>query len=98
MKKLIAGAFILVALSGCQQLGKYDGQTAEEWFNKYDYADAEVENLRGRLSDVEAERDDWESQYYDMESEKDDWEEKYESLKQCVFMQDEDSSDCYYRY
>ncbi|KKS52542.1 MAG: hypothetical protein UV19_C0018G0003 [Parcubacteria group bacterium GW2011_GWA2_42_28] len=32
---------------------KYEGQTAEEWFNEYDYQVAVNENLESRLSDYQ---------------------------------------------
>lgn len=41
--------FIFSAVGG---VGKYEGQTAEEWFNQYDEASAQVENLRDALQEA----------------------------------------------
>ena len=34
-------------------LGKYEGQTAEEWFNAYDAESARAEELENKISDFE---------------------------------------------
>lgn len=46
---LIVGA-IIWWFSGA---GKYEGRTAEEWFNVYDYETARNEELENRLSDYQ---------------------------------------------
>ena len=32
---------------------KYEGQTAEEWFNEYDYAESRYENFRNCVEDFD---------------------------------------------
>lgn len=41
--------FILSIIGG---MGKYQGQTAEEWFNQYDEASAQVEGLQTALQEA----------------------------------------------
>lgn len=46
--------FIPLILSGCN-IGTYQGLTAEEWFNEYDYCDGELTDIQNQLSDTESE-------------------------------------------
>jgi len=101
-----------VVLTGCGQIGAYEGQTAEYWFNQYDLTEAKNHDLQNKLSDLESARDDIESQnsdlqtqYDDMESEKSELEDqvseikgKYDSLKKCVYYEGKDAEDCYYSH
>ena len=47
---IIIVIFLFLLMGG---LGKYEGQTAEEWFNAYDAETARVEELENRISDFE---------------------------------------------
>ena len=49
---LIGIAVIWFVISIIGGIGKYDGQSAEEWFNEYDEASAKVEELRTALQEA----------------------------------------------
>lgn len=74
MKRLLI--ILLLFLSGCS-VGTYEGLTAEEWFDEYDSIEAQNQDLRYQLSDLEMERDELQGQYDEIEA------EKYE-LENCV--------------
>lgn len=109
---IISITLILLVMSGCQQIGQYEGKTAQEWFNEYDSAETDNQKLESQISDLESEHYDMQVQYDDLESEKNDLEseksdleseldetkDKYDSLKSCVFIAEGDAEDCYYRY
>ncbi len=44
--------FISSVFSGIGGLGKYEGQTAEEWFNQYEEASGQVEKLKTALQEA----------------------------------------------
>ena len=48
-------AFLVISLFwGIGKNGKYEGQTAEEWFNEYDNAEAVSEYCQGILDDYQS--------------------------------------------
>lgn len=50
---IIGIAIVLWLISSFGNLGKYDGETAEYWFNAYDEAEARVLELQNKVSDHE---------------------------------------------
>ncbi|MDP3982769.1 MAG: hypothetical protein Q8Q65_01695, partial [bacterium] len=39
--------------NGLSSIGKYEGQTAEEWFNEYNAASAQIDALNTRIEDFQ---------------------------------------------
>lgn len=50
---IIGGAVIWFIFSAIGGVGKYEGQSAEEWFNQYDEASAKVEDLSTKVENLQ---------------------------------------------
>lgn len=112
MRKFIILSALCIGLVGCESSGNYEGQSAEYWFNSYDEAEAQVEDLRAELEsknnelsdtiyeldDIQVQLDDSLSEIDDLQDELSSAERAYKNLKDCIlFAHDvDDAEDCYY--
>jgi Prokaryotic membrane lipoprotein lipid attachment site len=53
MKKILIVIGVMCVLSGCS-IGKYEGLTAEEWFNRYDEENARYEELKTKYDELQS--------------------------------------------
>lgn len=112
MKRFLLMFCVVIFLGGCSNISKYEGLTAEEWFNEYDAIEAESDGLTNQISELELERDDLQVQLDDVWLERDDLQVQldntisqlsnlqndFDSLKSCIRMWSDDVENCYYRY
>jgi len=85
---LLAIGLIIWVISGLFRgigsLGKYEGLNAEEWFNEYDYAETQIDELQTELFNTQEDLEEAENKI-------DDIQDDLDKLKSCV-----ESSSYYY--
>ena len=72
-------------LSGCAS-STYEGETAEYWFNMYDYSESKSIDLQGQLEDVQSELQDKEYELEEVQSELEEYEEALNKVQRCLKM------------
>lgn len=80
MHKILVLTAISLLFTGCTS-GEYEGLTAEEWFNEYDAAVAENQDLTYQIEDLQNEYDNLQYEHDDLVSEFDDLIYGYEDLE-----------------